>query len=122
MIKKEVPTGVLLWQALNEELYDIIQVGSEEKPLGAVRNTQKPQNSDLEQPPSRPPRSNRTLNVSDTINTGRLCTLKCYIKGPILLLLNNHFCFLTIFVSSLSVKLPRNEESPFFVFFAHSIF
>lgn len=77
MVKKEVPIGVLLRQALNEELYDIIQVGSEEKPLGAVTNMQKPQNSVLEQPPSRPPRSYRTLNVSDAINTGRLCALGC---------------------------------------------
>lgn len=123
LVKKEVPTGVLLRQALNEELYDIIQVGSDETPFGAVRNMPKPQNSVLEQPPSRPPRSNRTLNVSDGINAGRLCTLKCYIKGPILLPLNHHFCFLTIiFVSSLSVKLPRNEETPFFTSFARYIF
>lgn len=56
-MKKEGSTGVLLWQALSEELYDIIQVGPEEKPASAVRNLV------LEQPPSRPPRTNRTLTV-----------------------------------------------------------
>lgn len=60
LVKKEGSTGVLLWQALSEELYDIIQVGPEEKPASAVRNLV------LEQPPSRPPRTNRTLTVGVT--------------------------------------------------------
>ncbi|XP_029290223.1 SH2 domain-containing protein 7-like [Cottoperca gobio] len=50
------------FEGLNKELYDIIQVSSKEKPVGAVKNTRKPQ-VDLisEQPPARPPKSNRTL-------------------------------------------------------------
>ncbi|KAE8296283.1 SH2 domain-containing protein 7 [Larimichthys crocea] len=55
-------------EALNEELYDIIQVSPKEKPVATVRtvstnavNMQKPL-GDLpsEQPPTRPPKGNRT--------------------------------------------------------------
>ncbi|XP_070687410.1 uncharacterized protein [Pempheris klunzingeri] len=52
------------FQALNEELYDIIQVSPKGKPAAAVRAAdimQKPQiNLASEQPPKRPPKSNRT--------------------------------------------------------------
>lgn len=55
-------------QTLDEELYDIIQVSPKEKPVvsvRAVKNTPKQQiNSASEQPPTRPPKSNRTLEVS----------------------------------------------------------
>lgn len=48
------------FEALNEELYDVIQISPKEKPAataGAVKNMQKPQiNSNLELPPMRPPR------------------------------------------------------------------
>lgn len=61
-----------VFQALNEELYDIIQVSPKEKPVATVRtvstnavNMQKPL-GDLpsEQPPTRPPKGNRTQEVS----------------------------------------------------------
>ncbi|XP_042352254.1 SH2 domain-containing protein 7-like isoform X2 [Plectropomus leopardus] len=45
----------------NRELYDTIQVSPKEKPwatVGVMKNTRKPQTS--EQPPARPPKSNRT--------------------------------------------------------------
>lgn len=58
--KKKGKAGVLLWQALSEELYDVLQVGPEEKPAAAVLN------SVLEHPPSRPPRGSRTLTVRVT--------------------------------------------------------
>ncbi|KAI3371296.1 hypothetical protein L3Q82_023913, partial [Scortum barcoo] len=52
------------FEALNEELYDIIQVSPKDKPpvtARAVKNTQKHQiNSGSEQPPTRPPKGNRT--------------------------------------------------------------
>ncbi|XP_059190272.1 SH2 domain-containing protein 7-like [Centropristis striata] len=50
------------FEVLNKEVYDIIQVSPKEKPAagaGASRNMQKP-HINLEQPPARPPRSNRT--------------------------------------------------------------
>ncbi|XP_054476718.1 SH2 domain-containing protein 7-like [Anoplopoma fimbria] len=54
------------FQALDEELYDTIQVSpKEKKPLataGAVNHMRKPQiNSASEQPPARPPKSSKTL-------------------------------------------------------------
>ncbi|XP_044212750.1 LOW QUALITY PROTEIN: SH2 domain-containing protein 7-like [Thunnus albacares] len=53
------------FEGLNEELYDIIQVRHEEKPVAsvrAVRNVQKQQSSSAsEQQPTRPPKTNRTL-------------------------------------------------------------
>ncbi|XP_044047943.1 SH2 domain-containing protein 7-like [Siniperca chuatsi] len=53
------------FEALNEELYDIIQVSPKEQPVAtvrAVKNTRKQQmNPAPEQPPTRPPKSNRTL-------------------------------------------------------------
>ncbi|XP_070764228.1 SH2 domain-containing protein 7-like [Enoplosus armatus] len=53
------------FEALNEELYDVIQVSPKEQPVAAVRtvkNTQKQQrNLASEQPPTWPPKSNRTL-------------------------------------------------------------
>lgn len=56
---------------MNEELYDTIQINPKEKPLSthrAVKNVQKQQtNLALEQPPTRPPKNNRTLEVS-TVN------------------------------------------------------
>lgn len=68
LFKNEGLTGVLFLQALNEELYDIIQVSPKEKPVAAVRalsNMQRQQiNSAAEQPPTRPPKSNRTLEAS----------------------------------------------------------
>lgn len=54
-------------QALNEELYDIIQLSPEEKavaPVGAGKNMQKQRNSASAQPPTRPPKSHKTLKVS----------------------------------------------------------
>lgn len=46
----------MLLQALNEELYDIIQVSPEEKSVAVTVAS--------EQPPTRPPRNNRTLKVN----------------------------------------------------------
>lgn len=51
-------TGVLLSQELHEDLYDIIQTS----PVLPVKNTQRQQNS--VQPPTRPPKNRRTLEVS----------------------------------------------------------
>lgn len=53
----------MLLQVLNEELYDIIQVSPEEKPV-AVKNMHRQRNSASEQPPTRPPKNNRTLKVN----------------------------------------------------------
>ncbi|KAK9516659.1 hypothetical protein VZT92_024578 [Zoarces viviparus] len=53
------------FEALDKELYDTIQVSPKEKhvaTVGYVKNMRKPQiNSESEQPPARPPKSNRTL-------------------------------------------------------------
>ncbi|XP_039989132.1 LOW QUALITY PROTEIN: SH2 domain-containing protein 7-like [Xiphias gladius] len=53
------------FEVMNEELYDTIQINPKEKPLSthrAVKNVQKQQtNLALEQPPTRPPKNNRTL-------------------------------------------------------------
>lgn len=55
----------MLLQALNEELYDIIQVSPEEKPVAVtVKNMHRQQNPASEQPPTRPPKNNRTLKVN----------------------------------------------------------
>uniref|UniRef100_A0A4W6DE22 SH2 domain-containing protein n=1 Tax=Lates calcarifer TaxID=8187 RepID=A0A4W6DE22_LATCA len=55
-------------QVMNEELYDIIQIGPKEKPAPAVRafrNVRKQQTTFApEQPRSRPPKNNGTLEVS----------------------------------------------------------
>ncbi|XP_030280695.1 SH2 domain-containing protein 7-like isoform X2 [Sparus aurata] len=48
------------FEALNEGLYDVIQISPKEKPVAAGRNMPKPQNGS-EQPPTRPPKTNRTL-------------------------------------------------------------
>uniref|UniRef100_A0A8P4JZ00 SH2 domain-containing protein n=1 Tax=Dicentrarchus labrax TaxID=13489 RepID=A0A8P4JZ00_DICLA len=65
LIKNDGLIGVLFLQALNEDLYDIIQVSPKEKPvttLGAVRNVSKQQTDPAPvQPPTRPPKNNRTL-------------------------------------------------------------
>ncbi|XP_032380292.1 SH2 domain-containing protein 7 [Etheostoma spectabile] len=52
------------FEALDKELYDTIQVSPKEKPVAceAVKNIQKPQIiSASVQPPTRPPKSNRTI-------------------------------------------------------------
>ncbi|XP_040018112.1 uncharacterized protein LOC120808896 [Gasterosteus aculeatus] len=55
------------FEALDEELYDFIQVSPKEKPLAtdkAVKPKRKPLiNSASEQPPARPPKGNRTQEV-----------------------------------------------------------
>uniref|UniRef100_A0AAQ4R640 SH2 domain-containing protein n=1 Tax=Gasterosteus aculeatus aculeatus TaxID=481459 RepID=A0AAQ4R640_GASAC len=56
------------FEALDEELYDFIQVSPKEKPLAtdkAVKPKRKPLiNSASEQPPARPPKGNRTQEAS----------------------------------------------------------
>lgn len=59
-------------QAPNEELYDIIQVNPTKKPVAAVRALKGVQSQHVvsEQTP-RPPKSNRTLEVS-TVHTPQI--------------------------------------------------
>ncbi|XP_078023997.1 uncharacterized protein LOC117262805 [Epinephelus lanceolatus] len=51
------------FEALNKELYDIIRVAPKEKPVATVRAVRNMRKANLapEQPPARPPKSNRTL-------------------------------------------------------------
>lgn len=61
-------TFVTFTQASTEELYDVIQVNPKEKPAVSVRAVKsmwdQQSNRVLEQPPTLPPKSSRTLEVN----------------------------------------------------------
>lgn len=65
-------SDALLSQALDEDLYDVIQVSPKEKPVAAlstVKHRQKNQiYSTIDEQPKRPPKSNRMHEVSTVHN------------------------------------------------------
>lgn len=70
-VKDRGLSDVLFFQALDENLYDVIQISPKEKPVAAVnavKNRQRKQtNSSLDEQPKRPPKGNRTHEVN-TVN------------------------------------------------------
>lgn len=108
-------------QALDEELYDFIQVSPKEKPLAtdkAVKPKRKPLiNSASEQPPARPPKGNRTQEASifryileEYSNVYSTQKLLLYLYGGMYLYLQADLTNLASCVKQVVPPLPRRNR------------